>query len=62
MLFLCRQQLELAGNIFKSNFSYTGCCQAMVYEALLVSELMESGMHLGSGASHLLKRLPAPKL
>lgn len=55
MFFLCRQQLEVAGNISKSNFSYTGCCQMMVCEALLVSELMERDLHLGSGASHLLK-------
>jgi len=27
----------------------------MVSEARLVSELMESDLHLGSGASHLLK-------
>ena len=55
MLFLCRQQLEVAGNISKSNFSYTSCCQTMVCEALLVNELMESDLHLGSEASHLLK-------
>lgn len=55
MLFVHRQQLEVAGNISKSNFSYTGCCQMMVCEALLVNELMESDLHLGLGASHLLK-------
>lgn len=55
MLFLRRQQLEVAGNISKSNFSFTSCCQIMVCEALLVNELMESDLHLGSGTSHFLK-------
>lgn len=55
MLFLCRQQLEVAGNISNSNFSYTGCCQMMVCEALLVNELMESELHLGSRTSPILK-------
>lgn len=55
MLFLCRQQLEVAGNISNSNFSGTSCCQTMVCEVLLVNELMESELHLGSWASHILK-------
>lgn len=50
MLFLHRQQLEVAGDSPQCNFSYAGCCQTMVCGALLVGELMESHLHLGSGA------------
>lgn len=55
MLFLCRQQLEVAGNISNNNFPCTGWCQMMVCEALLVNELTQSELHLGSRASHILK-------